>query len=76
MSMTARFQRSRWSPLRKSIDALQVGQSIIEPAESRDAIKTNIQRLQDAYGTRRYATKGITYRKKNQRGPITVTRTA
>lgn len=51
----ARFQRSRWSPTRRKIDAMGPGESATLPLEQYNTCQSSVQRLQDAYrGKRRW----------------------
>lgn len=52
--LVARFQRTRWSEVRRRIDVMKRGEHAYFRADEKGAVTTAITRTQDAYGTRRY----------------------
>jgi len=53
MSMTRRFQRSRWSETRMLIDAMNVKDELTFPLSQYSNVHSSVLRLNDAYNGRR-----------------------
>ena len=68
-ALVSRFQRSRWSPTRRAIDALAVGASVTLAAGEYDNAITAIRRLREAYDD------GREYRHARTAAGLTITRT-
>ncbi len=72
-ALAARFQRSRWSEVRRRIDKLNAGEGTRFRLSEKGAVSTAITRTQDAYETRRYVYKTeLDYRVSNE--PMVVVR--
>lgn len=70
--MVQRFQRSRWSFVRRRVDAMPGGSVRAFARKHRDAVVTAIRRTQSAYGDRRYSTRNA---ERTSTGCVVVTRT-
>lgn len=53
-TMEQRFDRRRWSEVRRRIDRLNAGEGTRFRLSEKGAVSTAITRTQDAYETRRY----------------------
>ncbi len=57
MSLPDNFQRSRWSEVRRRIDAMKAGEGTRFTLDEKNNVATSISRTQDAYDGRRYVQK-------------------